>query len=100
MTNGVHCQVSTSTNVGITVDSVVATTPRAAGPTEVSRKLSTPSCGWNIIVHTSATATGVAIIGRMKAVRAMPRPQKVACWNVTAAAATPRSIGKITARAR
>jgi hypothetical protein len=25
-----------------------------------------PSCGWNIIVHTSAIATGVAIIGRMK----------------------------------
>ena len=46
------------------------------------------------MVHTSAMATGVAIMGMMKMVRARPRPGKLR-WKHTAAA-TPSTVGKNT----
>jgi len=49
------------------------------------------------MVQTSATATGVAIIGRMKMVRSRPRNGKVAGGN-TSAAAVPKPRGSTTAR--
>ncbi len=53
-----------------------------------------PSCGWNIIVHTSAIATGVAIIGMMKRPRRKPRIGNL-LWNITAAK-VPNASGRTT----
>ena len=64
-------------------------------PTLVRIQFSTPSCGWNIMVQTSATATGVAIMGRMKTARARPRSGKRR-WKASAAA-RPNTSGNTTA---
>ena len=49
------------------------------------------------MVQTSATATGVAIIGMMKTARSTPRSGNFS-WK-TSAAAVPKKIGRTTASA-